>query len=249
MHLCIAIGSLLRFNSSSNPQCPKIKQLKQRMLRRKERRRKRLMQIQEGSPPSGIKNKNRHHRDRHSSNLSRPMNDYSRFDDAEDDSDEGHFGSGPATMIVKSHEVSYLSNDDHSMYEPAPNLNVDKTSHSMYLHDEKSSHNNSPKTRSAFQSRTLPLELDERLGVGSDTESVVDIELIFCPHCQRSSAPATHERFCQIFDNNGVPKCIAMRNKKRKVYNSAKVRNVLFHPTHSYNTHLQISPHFYHYIL
>lgn len=38
-----------------------------------------------------------------------------------------------------------------------------------------------------------------------------------------NNQPATYKKFCQTFDENGVPKCVSMHNKKRKVYNSAKV--------------------------
>jgi len=65
---------------------------------------------------------------------------------------------------------------------------------------------------------------------GSDDDnSVVEIELIYCQHCEKSYAPATYKKFCQTLDENGVPKCVAMRNKKkRKVYNSAKVRMSIY---------------------
>ena len=58
----------------------------------------------------------------------------------------------------------------------------------------------------------------------NDDDSIVDIELIYCHNCERSYAPATYKKFCLAVDENGVPKCVAMRNKKRKVYNSAKIR-------------------------
>ena len=58
-----------------------------------------------------------------------------------------------------------------------------------------------------------------------DTE-VVKIELIYCQHCQKSYAPATYKKFCLTLDDNGVPKCVSMHNKKRRVYNSAKVRQL-----------------------
>lgn len=57
----------------------------------------------------------------------------------------------------------------------------------------------------------------------ADDQSVVDIDLIYCHHCERSYAPETFKKFCQKVDENGVPKCLSMRNKKRKVFNSAKV--------------------------
>ena len=58
----------------------------------------------------------------------------------------------------------------------------------------------------------------------NDDNEVQDIELVYCEHCEKSYAPATYKKFCQTLDENGVPKCIAMRNKKRRVYNSAKIR-------------------------
>jgi len=71
--------------------------------------------------------------------------------------------------------------------------------------------------------RSTPNSVSNDVSDGDD--SVVDIQLIYCQHCEKSYAPATYKKFCQTLDENGVPKCIAMRNKKkRKVYNSAKVR-------------------------
>jgi hypothetical protein len=51
--------------------------------------------------------------------------------------------------------------------------------------------------------------------------SVVSIELIYCKHCERSCAPATHQKFCQTLDGDGNPKCLRFK-KKRKIFNSAK---------------------------
>lgn len=50
----------------------------------------------------------------------------------------------------------------------------------------------------------------------NDDDSIVDIELIYCQHCERSYAPATYKKFCLAVDENGVPKCVAMRNKREK---------------------------------
>lgn len=59
--------------------------------------------------------------------------------------------------------------------------------------------------------------------VVDDDTSVVEIDLIYCHHCQRSYAPKTYEKFCTRLDEKGLPMCMSIRNKKRKVFNSAKV--------------------------
>jgi hypothetical protein len=74
---------------------------------------------------------------------------------------------------------------------------------------------NSPKSRDGIGTR------DQENN--DDDASVVKIELIYCQHCKKSYAPATYKKFCQNLDENGVPKCMA-KNKKRRVYNSAKIR-------------------------
>lgn len=67
----------------------------------------------------------------------------------------------------------------------------------------------------------------------NDDQSVVDIDLIYCHHCERSYAPETYKKFCQKVDENGVPKCLSMGKKKRKVYNSAKVSSFVIQDFHS----------------
>ncbi len=81
--------------------------------------------------------------------------------------------------------------------------------------NENSPNNNSPHSR-ADSPVSNEKDFDE-------DASVVNIELIYCQHCKKSYAPATYKKFCQSLDENGVPKCMA-KNKKRRVYNSAKVR-------------------------
>ena len=57
-----------------------------------------------------------------------------------------------------------------------------------------------------------------------DEESVVEIELIKCECCKRSFAPKVYEKH---FDGDGQPKCLSQMSKKRAVFNSAKVRNII----------------------
>ena len=54
-----------------------------------------------------------------------------------------------------------------------------------------------------------------------DEASVVQIQLMKCEHCKRSFAPKVYAKH---FDSNGQPKCAGVTDKKRGVFNSAKVR-------------------------
>ena len=54
-----------------------------------------------------------------------------------------------------------------------------------------------------------------------DEASVVDIQLVQCDCCKRSFAPKIYEKH---FDSDGQPKCASVMDKKRPVFNSAKVR-------------------------
>ncbi len=59
--------------------------------------------------------------------------------------------------------------------------------------------------------------------MNDDDSSVVSIELMYCKHCEKSFVPATYLKFCGALDEEGNPKCLSLKNKKRKVFNSAKV--------------------------
>jgi hypothetical protein len=58
-------------------------------------------------------------------------------------------------------------------------------------------------------------------GDHGDEASVVDITLIQCDCCKRSFAPKIYEKH---FDSDGTPKCAVASEKKRAVFDSAKVR-------------------------
>lgn len=100
-------------------------------------------------------------------------------------------------------------------------------------------------------SKGLPVEKHDSLDASEDEdgdgdesqdESVVSIELIYCEHCKKSYAPETYRRFCQAVDEDGNPKCLRLGLKKRKMFNSAKVRllisiqhNIFYLENCSYN--------------
>jgi hypothetical protein len=65
------------------------------------------------------------------------------------------------------------------------------------------------------------------LGGGSTSNEIpmdAEGELISCGNCGKSFAPPTYKKLCETLGKDGQPKCIAMFKKKRKVFNSAKVR-------------------------
>ena len=57
-------------------------------------------------------------------------------------------------------------------------------------------------------------------GDPDDEASIVNITLITCDCCKRSFAPKIYEKH---FDSDGTPKCAMASDKKRAVYDSAKV--------------------------
>ena len=61
-----------------------------------------------------------------------------------------------------------------------------------------------------------------------DEQSVVDIELIECECCKRSFAPKVFDKH---FDDKGQPKCARFLDKKRPVFNSAKVSFIVLYST------------------
>ena len=58
-------------------------------------------------------------------------------------------------------------------------------------------------------------------GDPDDEASVVDITLIQCDCCKRSFAPKIYEKH---FDRDGTPKCAIASEKKRGVFDAAKVQ-------------------------
>lgn len=65
--------------------------------------------------------------------------------------------------------------------------------------------------------------IDRGSKVGDDVDddvSIVDITLIECDCCKRSFAPKIYDKH---FDSDGKPKCALASEKKRAVFNSAKV--------------------------
>ena len=139
----------------------------------------------------------------------------SRFDDVPFDSLHGIQGTQPSILPQeRSNNILVQNSPEHSRSSILANDNSISSTHS-----NTSSTSSTRSTRS-----TRSTDNHENNDNSDDDDSVVDIQLIYCQHCEKSYAPATYKKFCQTLDENGTPKCIAMRNKKRKVYNSAKVR-------------------------
>ena len=109
---------------------------------------------------------------------------------------------------------------DHSSRYQTPNQEVDSpVLQNLSLDDNESM---SPSSTSMTQSQTSRTSVIKKGHLDiDDEESVVEIELIQCTHCQRSFAPKVYEKH---FGTDGQPKCLNQMSKKRAVFNSAKVR-------------------------
>lgn len=190
-------------------------------MRRKETRRQRLKNASD-EMNGRIQN---HRKETH------PTNTHSRsprFDDAEEEENDSNLFQSESQNHNKikrmsEHNSSYEENLVPDDLDPSLNNNLKSISRRSRSDASGSDHESSIEL--SFQ----PSENNSRARDKneSDSESVVHIELIYCENCERSTAPATHERFCKTFDANGIPKCVSMRSKKRKVYNAAKVRGSL----------------------
>ena len=189
-------------------------ELKRRLARRKEARRQRLKKSFDEVNDGRIRN----HPVR---NHSRPA----RYDDAEEEENDSNFYQIKSHNhnIKKSSEQNLSYDDSHAPDHLDSNLNNNLNSIPRLSRNGRSE---SESDGSSIELSVKPSKKHSKVidKNESDSESVVHIELIYCENCERSTAPATHERFCKTLNANGIPKCVAMRSKKRKVYNAAKVR-------------------------
>lgn len=180
--------------------------LKERMLRRKNKRRQEILGIKPESPPTSrllqVPN-----------TVNQPCQPASE-------------GRSRDRMEMAPFQNQRRSEESDAKFE----LGSSKINEFVKFHDMKS--NGSEKQTKSHESDKGSKSREGQDG-NVDDEAIVDIELIFCHHCQKSYAPATYKKFCQTLDENGVPKCVSMRNKKRKIYNSAKVRIIFESPTNT----------------
>jgi hypothetical protein len=101
--------------------------------------------------------------------------------------------------------------DDHS----ARFSTSDSTYQSSVKQNRMQTMETEPTNDTDAQSQNSKMEGDR-----DDEASVVDITLIQCDCCKRSFAPKIYEKH---FDSDGTPKCAVASEKKRAVFDSAKV--------------------------
>lgn len=112
-------------------------------------------------------------------------------------------------------EDDYQSGERHDADDYSAKLS---TSNSTFRNNDKQDSiqtMHDPDNANDTQSHNSQVEGDP-----DDEASVVDITLIQCDCCKRSFAPKIYEKH---FDSDGTPKCATASDKKRAVFDSAKV--------------------------
>ena len=122
-----------------------------------------------------------------------------------------------AQALQNRHQSTYAGGEDDDV--GSIQMLDQEVANTNILFQEGRTEKFSPDRSKPQNSNSIKDAYDEEL----NDDAVVNIELIYCQHCKKSYAPATYQKFCQALNEDGVPKCIA-KNKKRRVYNSARVR-------------------------
>jgi hypothetical protein len=112
-------------------------------------------------------------------------------------------------------DESYRSEDDYQSSESARYSKSDSISHNSDKEGKMQTIVHDPNNADDTQSQNSNMGGDP-----DDEASIVNITLITCDCCKRSFAPKIYEKH---FDSDGTPKCAMASDKKRAVYDSAKV--------------------------
>jgi hypothetical protein len=194
--------------------CPKLEQLRDRMLRRKRNRRL----LKSGLDDPSLHNKQRIEEDTlfNLTENNKTTNVFIQQNKSDPEENLATYNES-APVLQNRHQSTYTGREDDDVgsiqmldQEVANTNNLFQEGMTERLSPDRSKPQNSNSIKDAYD-----VELND--------DAVVNIELIYCQHCKKSYAPATYQKFCQALNEDGVPKCIA-KNKKRRVYNSARVR-------------------------
>ena len=204
------------------PKCGKIQQLKQRMEDRRVKRRQRNLAKVDKCSNNEIETI---HTEgfgemKISNSIFSRQNDYRRGHDKLNELNQSD-SNKPVLQTIPLHsdfqnitkQVNYKKSELNSHHVVSKQMKLGSDSKTYNVNDY-------PEDEDYLSERSSE-DISEE---ASQDGSVVNIELIYCKHCDKSYAPATYKKFCQAVDGEGNPKCLSLRNNKRKIFNSAKVR-------------------------
>ena len=186
-------------------ECEKLAILRQRLVARRQKRQNAL-QLDGGNGDKGTQPA--------SSSVQKPVNSKSL---KEKDNSNSLERLDPNDFTAKDFQTSSSKSSKRAISSSPPRVQMQHDVRDDGIHHEPTtpsmdrSHMSSSTRRSKMHA-----DIDD-----DDEASVVDIQLVQCDCCKRSFAPKIYEKH---FDSDGQPKCASVMDKKRPVFNSAKVR-------------------------
>lgn len=125
--------------------------------------------------------------------------------------------------ILEERELS--QNHVPSNRQLATKANQNDMKHPLFPNQGDMTHTNHERIARSLVDNSVSADREQEDEYSEDPFK--QIQTIHCDACNKSFAPKTFQKLCAALDDNGNPKCVAMYNKKRKVYSSAKVRAVI----------------------
>ena len=127
-----------------------------------------------------------------------------------------HGKAGLGLLVESPGEYDSLSGERHDADDYSASIRSNSTSQDDERQDRTQIIDNEQNNVDDAQSQYSNMDGDP-----DDEASVVDIPLIQCDCCKRSFAPKIYEKH---FDRDGTPKCAIASEKKRGVFDAAKVQ-------------------------
>ena len=185
-------------------ECEKLAILRQRLVARRQKRQNAL-QLDRGNAYKGTQPA--------SSSVQKPVNSKSLKEKYNSHSLER---LDPNDFTAKDFQTSSSKSSKRAISSSPPRVQMQHDVRDDDIHEPTTPSMDRSHMSSSTRRSKMHADIDE-----DDEASVVDIQLVQCDCCKRSFAPKIYEKH---FDSDGQPKCASAMDKKRPVFNSAKVR-------------------------
>ena len=127
-----------------------------------------------------------------------------------------HGKAGLGLLVESPSEYDFMHGERHDADDYSASVRSNSTSQDDERQDSTQTIKKEPNNVDDAQSQYSNVDGDP-----DDEASVVDITLIQCDCCKRSFAPKIYDKH---FDSDGTPKCAIASEKKRAVFDAAKVQ-------------------------
>ena len=184
-------------------ECEKLAILRQRLVARRQKRQNAL-QLDGGNGDKGTQPA--------SSSVQKPVNSHLK----EKDNSHSLERLDPNDFTAKDFQTSSSKSSKRAISSSPPRVQMQHDVRDDDIHEPATPSMDRSHMSSSTRRSKMHADIDD-----DDEASVVDIQLVQCDCCKRSFAPKIYEKH---FDSDGQPKCASVMDKKRPVFNSAKVR-------------------------